>query len=104
MKLDKRLVGALLACLALGAGAVRGEEKPLLTMEQAVLPREYGLLPATLEGFAFRPQSDGYSYLEGRDLVVKQIGRQEEVLRLSLALVNASLRSYGIDTVRSWWG
>ena len=104
MKLDKRLVGALLTCLALGAGAVRGEEKPLLTMEQAVLPREYGLLPATLDGFAFRPQSDGYSYLEGRDLVVKQIGRQEEVLRLSLALVNASLRSYGIDTVRSWWG
>lgn len=94
----------LLVCVAVLGRAARGEEKQMLTMEQAVLPREQGLMPATLPGFAFRPQSDGYSYVDGNDLVIKQVGRQQEVLRLPLGWVNASLRSYGADTVRSWYG
>lgn len=76
----------------------------MLTMEQAVLPHEAGLLPSTLRDFAFRPQSDGYSYVEGQDLVVKRFGKREELHRLSLRRLNASLRSYGADTVRGWSG
>lgn len=85
-------------------GELRGQGDSLLTMEQAVLPWNHGLMPRRMAGFAFRPQSDGYSYIDGRDLVVMQVGRQAELLRVPLWRVNASLRSYGADTVASWYG
>lgn len=100
-----RLVALSLLLALCGGGELRGQQgDSLLTMEQAVLPWNHGLMPARLNQFAFRPQSDGYSYVEGEDLVVKQVGRQDEVLRLSLRRVNASLRSYGADTLASWNG
>lgn len=98
-------IGVLVALVVLGSvGMARAQEDSMLTMEQAVLPWEYGLLPERFSQFAFRPQSDGYSYVEGKDLVVRQVGRQEEVQRISLRRVNASLRSYGADTLVSWSG
>lgn len=93
-----------LLLLLCGAGTMRGQGDSLLTMEQAVLPWQYGLMPSRLSYFAFRPQSDGYSYVEGEDLVVKEVGRAEALMRLPLRRVNASLRSYGADTLWSWAG